>query len=52
MYKCTECNKTFYEPRSIKEIHYECDEQPYEIFLECPYCGGYFEEIHSETEEE
>jgi len=38
MFNCNNCGEQFYFPERKREIHYECDEQPYEDFLACPYC--------------
>jgi hypothetical protein len=48
MYQCEDCSREFEEPRYIKEYHYELDEQPYETFAVCPFCGGDISEQEDE----
>lgn len=43
MFKCEECGMVFDEPNIYKEKH-GLDAPPYEIFSECPFCGGHFVE--------
>ena len=38
MYQCLNCGEEFLFPLSEREIHYECDENPFEVILICPYC--------------
>lgn len=38
MYKCEKCDRQFETPEFIKEIHTQCSEQPYEVFVSCPFC--------------
>ncbi len=38
MYKCLNCRERFEKPFYEREIHYECDENPYELILVCPFC--------------
>ena len=44
-YQCHECDKQFDEPDVIKESHGFTDGS-YEEHGVCPYCKGYFEELH------
>ena len=39
MYKCLNCKEKFETPVKEKEIHYECNENPWEIIYVCPFCG-------------
>ena len=39
MYICLDCLKVFEEPKSYIETH-GLDSLPYEIWVECPFCGG------------
>lgn len=44
-YQCHECDRRFEEPDFITETH-GLDTPPYEKIAVCPYCKGYFEEMH------
>lgn len=44
-YECHNCGKQFEEPHIIEERH-GLDTPPYEKIGVCPYCKGYFEEMH------
>ncbi len=39
MYQCLNCGEEFKNPLVEREVHYECDEFPYELICVCPYCG-------------
>ena len=38
MIKCNTCGQVSQEALVIKEVHYECDEWPYEEIPVCPVC--------------
>lgn len=42
---CTECSKTFEEPKVYTEQH-GFDAPPYETYSACPYCGGPYVYAH------
>lgn len=44
-YKCDHCGREFDEPDIITETH-GLDSPPYEEIGVCPYCKGWFEEMH------
>lgn len=44
-YECHNCGRRFEEPDIITETH-GLDSPPYEKIGVCPYCKGYFAEIH------
>ena len=44
-YECHNCGRRFEEPDIITERH-GLDSPPYEKIGICPYCKGYFSEIH------
>lgn len=44
-YECHNCGRRFEEPDIITETH-GLDSPPYEKIDVCPYCKGYFSEIH------
>lgn len=44
-YKCDHCGREFEEPDIVTETH-GLDSPPYEEIGVCPYCKGWFEEMH------
>lgn len=38
MYHCENCERRFVFPLQEKEVHYECEEHPCEVYIVCPYC--------------
>lgn len=38
MIKCNACKNISQEALVIKEVHFECDEWPYEAIPVCPVC--------------
>ena len=44
-YQCHECDRRFEEPDIVIETH-GLDSPPYEEIGVCPYCKGWFEEMH------
>lgn len=39
MYICNSCGLIFESPKTIREYHNELDDNPYEEYEACPYCG-------------
>ncbi len=35
---CNSCERISREALILKEVHFECDEWPYETIPVCPYC--------------
>ena len=44
-YQCHECDRRFEKPDIVIETH-GLDSPPYEEIGVCPYCKGWFEEMH------
>ncbi|MBQ2897908.1 MAG: hypothetical protein IJE46_06290 [Clostridia bacterium] len=38
MIKCNSCESVSQDALILKEVHYECDGNPYEAIPVCPYC--------------